>query len=222
MRRFSQYFPLLALLSCAQFASAQGAFDAFFGLGTSKVSSNGSGIDNLNSTNAFGACSLTSGDQYCQKTGALSGVFMTFGGDVMFKKHLGFGANVSIQPVKQDYGPMQSRQTFYDFDGIYAPLVQKRVTFRLEGGVGGANTGFSYSQSSCVGTAICSTSAQSIGSASHFQIHAGVGIQFNVTDHVFIRPQFDYHYVPNLTQQFSSNSVPGGTIFVGYNFGEKE
>ena len=69
---------------------------------------------------------------------------------------------------------------------------------------------------------MCSTSAQAIGSASHFQIHAGVGIQFNVTDHVFIRPQFDYHYVPNLTQQFGSNSVPGGTIFIGYNFGEKD
>jgi len=222
VRRINRYLPIMLLVVGAQFASAQGAFDAFLGFGTANVKSNGSGIDNLNSANAFGACDITSGDQYCQKTGSLSGVFMTFGGDVMFKKHLGFGANVSIQPVKQDYGPMQYRQTFYDFDGIYAPVVQKRVTFRLEGGVGGANTGFSYSQSSCVGTAVCSTSAQAIGSASHFQIHAGVGIQFNVTDHVFIRPQFDYHYVPNLTQQFGSNSVPGGTIFIGYNFGEKD
>jgi opacity protein-like surface antigen len=191
------------------------------GLGAAHVKSNGSGIDNLNSTNAFGACDITSGDQYCQKTGALSGLFMTFGGDVMVQKHYGFGANVSLQPVKQDYGPMQDRQMFYDFDGIYAPLATKRVSLRLEGGIGGANTSFSYSQNSCVGTAVCSNSAQSIGSSSHFQIHAGVGIQFNVTEHVFIRPQFDYHYVPNLTQQFGSNSVPAGTIFIGYNFGEK-
>jgi opacity protein-like surface antigen len=191
------------------------------GFGAAHVKSNGAGIDNLNSTNAFGSCDITSTDPYCEKTGALSGLTMTFGGDVMVQKHYGFGANVSFQPVKQDYGPMQYRQMFYDFDGIYSPFSTKRVSLRVEGGIGGANTSFSYSQSSCVGTAVCSTSAQSIGSASHFQIHAGVGIQFNVTEHVFIRPQFDYHYVPNLTQQFGSNSVPEGTVFIGYNFGEK-
>jgi opacity protein-like surface antigen len=221
VRRICRYLPLSLLLVCAQFASAQGAFDAYLGLGAAHVKSNGSGIDNLNSANAFGSCDITSTDPYCEKTGALSGLMMTFGGDVMVQKHYGFGANVSLQPVKQDYGPMQDRQMFYDFDGIYAPLATKRVSLRLEGGIGGANTSFSLSQNSCVGTAVCSNSAQSIGSSSHFQIHAGVGIQFNVTEHVFIRPQFDYHYVPNLTQQFGSNSVPAGTIFIGYNFGEK-
>ena len=221
MRRICRYLPLSLLLVCAQFASAQGAFDAYLGLGAAHVKSNGSGIDNLNSANAFGSCDITSGDPYCQQTGALSGLMMTFGGDVMVQKHYGFGANVSFQPVKQDYGPMQYRQMFYDFDGIFAPLSSKRVSLRVEGGIGGANTSFSYSQTACVGTAVCSNSAQPIGSASHFQVHAGVGIQFNVTEHVFIRPQFDYHYVPNLTQQFGSNSVPEGTIFIGYNFGEK-
>jgi opacity protein-like surface antigen len=221
VRRICRYLPLSLLLVCAQFASAQGAFDAYLGLGAAHVKSNGSGIDNLNSANAFGSCDITSGDPYCQQTGALSGLMMTFGGDVMVQKHYGFGANVSFQPVKQDYGPMQYRQMFYDFDGIFAPLSSKRVSLRVEGGIGGANTSFSYSQTACVGTAVCSNSAQPIGSASHFQVHAGVGIQFNVTEHVFIRPQFDYHYVPNLTQQFGSNSVPEGTIFIGYNFGEK-
>jgi hypothetical protein len=192
------------------------------GLGATNVKSNGAGIDNMLSTNnALGSCDLASGDPYCQKTGALNGVFMTFGGDVMVQKHFGFGANVSLQPVKRDYGALQYRQMFYDFDGIYAPFPEKRVSLRLEGGIGGANTNFSLTQSSCVGTAVCSSYAQSIGSANHFQIHAGVGLQFNVTSHIFIRPQFDYHYVPNLTQQFGSNSVPQGPVYVGYNFGEK-
>jgi opacity protein-like surface antigen len=221
VRRTYRYFPLFLLLICAQFASAQGAFDAYVGLGIAHVKTNGSGLDSLQSTNAFGSCDITAGDQFCQRTGALNGLFMSFGGDVMVHKHFGFGANVSIQPMKRDYGPIQYRQLFYDFDGIYAPIATKRVSLRLEGGAGGANTNFSYSQNSCVGTAVCSTTAQSIGSSSHFQVHAGVGVQFSITDHIFIRPQFDYHYVPNLTQQFGSNSVPQGTIYVGYNFGEK-
>lgn len=221
MRRIGRYLPLALLLACAQLASAQGAFDAYLGLGSARVKSNGLGIDNLNSTNALGSCDLTAGDPNCQKTGSLGGVLLTIGGDVMVHPHYGFGANVTLQPAKQDYGALQYRQMFYDFDGIYAPLATKRVSLRLEGGIGGANTSFSLTQSSCVGTAVCSTSAQSVGSASHFQIHAGVGIQFNVTEHVFIRPQFDYHYVPNFTQQFGSNSVPQGTVYIGYNFGEK-
>jgi opacity protein-like surface antigen len=221
MRRIARYLPLSLLFVCVQLASAQGAFDAYLGFGAAHVKSNGAGIDNLNSSNALGSCDITSGDPYCQKTGALSGVMMTIGGDVMVQKHYGFGVNVSLQPAKQDYGPMQYRQMFYDFDGIYAPLVTKKVSFRVEGGIGGANTSFSITQNACVGTAVCSNQAQAIGSASHFQVHAGVGIQFNLTDHVFIRPQFDYHYVPNFTQQFGSNSVPAGTIYIGYNFGEK-
>jgi opacity protein-like surface antigen len=221
VRRIGRYLPLFLLLAGAQFASAQGAFDAYVGFGSAHVKSNGAGIDSLDSSNAFGSCDITSSDPYCMKTGELSGLFMTFGGDVMVHPHFGFGANVSIQPGKQDYGPLEYRQTFYDFNGIYAPFTSKRVSLRLEGGVGGANTNFSYASNACVGTAVCSSYSSSIGSSNHFQVHAGVGIQFYVTEHVFIRPQFDYRYVSNFTQQFGSNSVPQGTIFIGYNFGEK-
>jgi hypothetical protein len=221
VRRISRYLPLSLLFACVQLASAQGAFDAYLGFGAAHVKSNGAGIENLLSPNALGACDINSGDPYCQQTSALSGVFMSFGGDVMVQPHYGFGATISLQPVRQDYGPMQYRQMFYDFDGIYAPFTSKRASLRLEGGIGGANTNFAISQMGCVGTALCNTSAQSIGSANHFQIHAGIGFQFNITEHVFIRPQFDYRYVPGFTQQFGSNSVPQGTIYIGYNFGDQ-
>lgn len=222
MRRISRYLPLFLLLACARFASAQGAFDAYLGFGSTSVKSNGAGIDSiLSPSNPLGACDLTAGDPNCLKTGSLGGVFMSFGGDVMAHPRYGFGANITIQPAKQDYGALQYRQTFYDFDGVFVPLSTKRVSLRIEGGIGGANTSFSLTQTACVGTAVCSTSAQSVGSANHFQVHTGVGVQFYLTDHIFIRPQFDYHYVPNLTNQFGSNSVPQGSLYVGYNFGEK-
>lgn len=139
----------------------------------------------------------------------------------MFQKHFGVGAEVNLQPAKSDYGPLQYRETFYDFNGIYAPINEKRVTLQLQGGIGAARTGFSFSQNSCVGTAVCSNVSQPVGNASHFQVHTGVGVQFFLTQHLFIRPQFDLHYVPNLTQQFGSNAVPEGTIWVGYSFGER-
>jgi len=209
------------LLLCASLASAQSTFDVNLGFGSTHVNSNGQGIDGLTSANAFGTCSLSSGDALCQKTPGLSGFFLGIGGDVMLTKRYGIGAEVNLQPLKSDYGPLQYRQTFYDFNGIYAPIHQKRVQVQLQGGIGGAKTGFSFNQNSCVGTAVCSNYSQPVGSANHFQTHVGVGVQFFLTEHIFIRPQFDYHYVPGLTDQFGSNSVPAGTIWVGYSFGER-
>jgi hypothetical protein len=146
---------------------------------------------------------------------------MGFGGAVMLNKHLGFGGEASLQPRKQDYAGFQSRQIFYDVNGIYAPVNEKKVMVRLEGGIGGATTSFSYTASSCVGTAVCQTQSQSVGSAKHFQVHAGLGVQLYVTEHVFIRPQFDLHYVPNFTNQFGSAVAPGAMVWIGYSLGDR-
>jgi len=139
----------------------------------------------------------------------------------MLSKHLGIGAEVNLQPARSDYGPLQYRQTFYDFNAIYAPINQKRVQLQWQGGIGGARTSFAFSESSCVGSAVCTNVAQPVGNVSHFQVHAGLGLQLFVTSHIFIRPQFDVHYVPNFTQQFGSNLVPEGTVWLGYSFGER-
>jgi len=209
------------LLLCTSLASAQSTFDVNLGFGGANVKSNGQGIDGASSTNAFGSCALSSGDTLCQATPRLSGFFLGIGGDVMLTKRYGIGAEVNLQPTQSSYGPLQYRQTFYDFNGIYAPIHQKRVQVQLQGGIGGAKTGFSYAQNSCVGTAVCSNVSQPVGSANHFQVHTGVGVQFFLTEHIFVRPQFDFHYVPGLTDQFGSSAVPEGTIWVGYSFGER-
>jgi opacity protein-like surface antigen len=218
-----RYLPMLALaLSLSSLASAQSAFDVNIGFGTARVGSNGSGLDNASSlTNPFGTCSPTSGDTFCQANPGLGGFMLGIGGDVMLYKHFGVGAEVNLQPAKNDYGPLQYRQTFYDFNAIYAPVNEKRVQLQLQGGIGGASTNFSFSQSSCVGTAVCSDVSQSVGNSTHFQLHAGVGLQFFLTEHLFIRPQFDLHYVPGLTNQFGSDAVPEGTLWVGYRFGDR-
>ncbi len=200
---------------------AQSTFDVNMGFGTARVGSNGSGIENAFSSNAFGACAPSSGDSFCQPTPSLSGFFLGFGGDVMLRKHFGVGAELNFQPAKNDYGPVQYRQMFYDFNGVFAPVSEKRVALQLEGGIGGARTGFSFTQTSCVGTAICSSVSQPVGNATHFQVHAGIGLQFFLTQHLFIRPEFDLHYVTNFTEQFGSNAVPEGTVWVGYSWGER-
>lgn len=221
MRTIRYALPVVSLLmASAPFASAQSAFDLNIGFGTARVGASGGGIDSVLSPNAFGACSLSAGDPNCLATPGLDGFFLGLGGDVMFKKHFGVGMNFNIQPAKSDYGPLQYRQMFYDFNGIYAPISKKRVELQLQAGVGGARTSFSFTQSSCVGTAVCTNQSQAVGTASHFQLHLGAGVQVMLTDHIFVRPQFDWRYVPNLDQQFGGNTVPQGSVWVGYRFGE--
>src|ERR1017187_925808 len=157
----------------------------------------------------------------------LSGFFLGFGGDAILWKNFGIGGEVSVQPAKSQfitsaYGPLDYRQTFYDFNGIYEPVHSKRVALEWQAGVGGAKSGFSITSSNCVGSA-CVSQSQPVVNSNHFQVHAGVGVSLFVTEHIFIRPQFDIHYVPNLNTQpgFGSNLVTAGMVWVGYNFGSR-
>ena len=134
----------------------------------------------------------------------------------MLNRHFGVGGELSLRPSRGDYGPLQYRQTFYDFNGIFSPASAKHFRLRLEGGIGGAKTGFTLTQSSCIGTAVCSNLTQSAGSSSHFQVHGGLGVDLFLTGHLFLRPQFDIRYVPNLTNQFGSNTVTGGMLWIGF------
>jgi hypothetical protein len=204
-------------------ARAQSSFDLNAGFGSAWDGSNGQGFDNAQSINAYGSCTPNTGDIYCEKTPSLSGFFLGFGGDVMLTKKYGFGGEISFQPEHPNYGPFQYRQTFYDFYGIFSPVHVKRAELKISGGIGAARTSFAISETSCIGTA-CATETEPTGiNATHFQVHVGVGLELFVTDHFFLRPELDYHYVPNLggnMGQFSSNSVPQAMVWVGYSFGE--
>ncbi|MGA3041004.1 MAG: hypothetical protein ABSF54_09485 [Bryobacteraceae bacterium] len=235
MKRICRYLPILSLLLiCVPFANAQSSVDFMLGFGTAHDSANSGGLDNALSPNAFGSCAPGSGDPYCLSNPSLSGFFLGISGDVMLWKHLGIGAEINVQPSRSNYGSpcslatdeacLQFRQEFYDFNAVYQPVNSKRVSLVVEGGVGGAHTGFAVNESgTCAGTAVCSPAqAEPFGTSNHFQIHAGVGVSLFVTEHIFIRPQFDIHYIPSFTDQFGSNLVPAGTIWIGYNFGDRQ
>ena len=218
MKRVYRYLPLLLLWSVAV-ARAQGPYDIAMSFGVVQDSSNGLGIENASSGNAFSSCTPSAADPTCQPNPSLGRFFMGFSGDAMLSKHFGIGGELDFEPTKGNYGPLQYRQEFYDFNGIFAPINTKRFTLRLEGGIGGAHTGFSIFQNQCVGMAVCSGYASPVGGANHFQEHAGVGIQIPITAHIFIRPQFEFRHVDGFTQQFGKDNLYEGVIYVGYNFG---
>ena len=222
--RLRYVYPALLVVGLCSLrpAHAQTSFDLNIGFGSAWDGSNGQGIEGANSAYAFESCAPGAPiDTYCQSTPSLSGFFLGLGGDLMLTKRYGVGAEVSFEPGRQNYGPLQYRQTFYDFNGIYAPINQKRVILEIQGGIGGSRTSFAINESSCVGIVACSSETVPFANSNHFQVHVGVGLQLFVSGHFFVRPQFDYHYVPNYGQVFNSNSVPAAMVWVGYSFGDR-
>jgi opacity protein-like surface antigen len=213
---------LLAAFCSIPPARAQSSFDLNIGGGSAWAGSNGQGLEtNQESLNFGGTCTPgLAGDTTCVKNPSLSGFFLGFGLDVMLTKKYGLGFEGSFQPSRPDYGPFQYRQSFYDVYGIFSPISTKRAQLKISGGIGAARTSFAESETACVGNA-CTTETVPTGiNASHFQVHVGVGLELFVTDHIFVRPELDYHYIVNFNQEFGTNSVPQAMVWVGYSFGE--
>ncbi len=230
MKRVFRFLSLpLLLLCCLQFANAQSLIDLNLGFGAAQNKASNTGIDQV----TFGSCNLSAPG--CSPTSSMNGFFMGFGANLMLWKHAGFGMNASLQPGKTDYatipgnaaigfGPttIQSRVIFYDFDGILQPVNTKKATLQLIGGFGGANTRF-YTNYVASGSPLGSSNfSQYASSANHFQVHAGVGVQFYLTDKVFVRPQIDFRYVPNFTEQFGRNTVTQEMVWIGYTIGDRQ
>ncbi len=232
MKHIRRYLPLvLAGAFSVPFASAQSTFDINIGFGAFQDSAASNGVDINPVSGIFFSCAFSS-DPTCVKTSNLSAFDIGFGGSLMLWKHFGVGADVSVQPGKQTYATfqqqvvsqqipgfaLQSRMTLYDFDGIIQPVKTKKAALQIRGGIGGANLKFYENQTSTDVLAGTSNFSQYFESANHFQVHGGLGVQIYLTDHIFVRPQFDVHYVHNLSQ-FGRSLVTQETVWVGYSFG---
>jgi len=199
------------LISCGLFVAAHMSFaqsaNVYFGVGTATDSSSGAQIDTFGTGNPF-------------TTPKLGGTFGDIGASVLFTKHFGVGADASWRMSHGAYAGLQYRPVFYNFDGVWQPMSTKRFEPEIHAGLGGMHIGYSFSQTECDQFAGCSTSTEGVDTSSHFQVHAALAARFYVTDHVFVRPAVDAHYVNNLFQ-FGSDWLPEYSLGVGYSFGRE-
>ena len=220
--------PLLAvlLLVCASQADAQG-ISPFFGMGSafdSAATNAGCASGNIYDPLAF------SQPGPCVPANGMGGVFGIFGVDFMVKPHLGINFNYNFRFAQANYVvspaadngfadlPVTVRPAFYDFNAIYQPTSgDKQVVPFVEGGVGGAH--LSYYTSQAAGSLF--NQSQFFGTTNHFQVHGAVGAKIYIHGDVFLKPQFDIHYVPHLTDEYGRNFVPAFTISIGYTFGRE-
>jgi hypothetical protein len=206
-------FTLLMLAGVNQ-AKAQGV-SAYFGVGSANVGAGTSA--GCPSKQVFDEVTLA-----CEPGPTIGGAFGVIGADFMILPHLGVNAEYAFRFAQASYLPaagLNARPSFYDFNAVYQPTTGvRRIVPVLEGGIGGSRLSLYFNQSSCI-TQVCTNSSQVVATSNHFQLHAAAGVKIYVKSDIFIKPQFDLHWVNNLTQQYGSDWVPQYTIAVGYTFG---
>ena len=218
------------LLGSVSSVRAQGV-SAYFGLG-SATDSAGTTVNQFDSTTQMNV-TCPAGQLFdpfsvngpeCEPGPHIGGVFGVFGVDFMLKPHLGFNGEYAFRFAQAPYlplGGLNFRPGFYDFNVVYQPLSGKRIVPLVEGGIGGARIALYQTQTVSI-TGITSTFSIPAGlNANHFQVHGAVGAKLYVKGNIFIKPQFDIHYVTHLTDQFGRDWVPQYTVAVGYTFGER-
>ena len=200
------------LITCGLFVAAQMSFaqnvNAYIGVGTAMDSSNNTQIDTFGTGNPFTTPSLT-------------GAYMDIGASAMFTKHVGVGADINWRASRGNYAGLLYRPMFYNFDGVWTPVSTKRFEPEVRLGLGGMHIGYSFNQTNCDAFGGCNTVNEPVETSSHFQVHGALAARFYLTDHVFVRPAVDAHYVNNFFQ-FGSNWVPEYSVGVGYTFGSRE
>jgi hypothetical protein len=193
---------LVGISALTPVASAQ-EVAAWLGLGTAHDG------DTHQQVNTFGDGSL-------YPTKGIGGLFGHFGMDVFFTKQFGAGFDASWRASQGTYTGIGFRPVFYSVDGIYQPIrmTSKKVSAEFRVGIGGAALTFSPDgQQNCVNGPGCQNSHD-------FQLHLGAAPRVYVTDHLFVRPAFDVHYVNGFTE-FGSNWVTEYSVGIGYGLGRR-
>ena len=207
MKRLYQYAPAIPLMLLGITVAHAQSFEAHIGASGVNAKSSGLNVD-------------TFGDGNFYRTPSLDGVMMNLGAGFMLTPRFGFGGEFAFKPAKSDYAGLNYRPLFWDFNGILHPAPQsKRVVPEIQAGLGGVNLRFYYPQGDCNVFAGCYSQNTYLQSSNHFQLHAGAGVKLFVTEHMFVEPKVDIHYVHNFFQ-FGTNWVPRYGVNVGYRFGE--
>jgi hypothetical protein len=184
------------------------SISAYYSVGTATDSSSSQQIDTFGTGLPF-------------TTPKLGGLTSDIGGLFMFSKHFGASADLSWRDSSAAYAGLNYRPFFYNFDAVYEPIKTRRVVPELRAGLGGVNLSYSYNSTACDPFMGCSSSTQPVESSHHFQVDMQAAARVYFTNHLFLRPAVEAHYVNN-SFQFGSNWVPSASIGIGYTFGNPE
>jgi len=190
------FFPLL--LACLVLPAAAQQFDAAFGLG---------GVSSTSGANA-------SVNYLPQDVGG--GIFLGFSGDYLFWRQLGIEGEIFWRAGQNLYaGSQPFRPIFWDFNGIWAPVVGTRFSPELLAGMGEESVRFYEPYLVCSGLGCTNYVSQG-----QFMGDFGGGLRFYVTHSIFVRPEARLYLIHN-NYLFSSGHATRYGVSIGYSFGRQ-
>lgn len=169
---------------------------------------------------AFGAGSLkgsTSSSLNFSPENIASGTYLNFSGDFIFWHNLGAGGEVAWRASQAQYagGIVPYRPIFYNFYGVFAPKLAKRIGVEAKAGIGAETIHFYTGSYNCSNFGGCTNYQGS----NHFMGVLGGGIKLYATDNFFIRPEVEMYLVHN-NFEFSGPRATRYGVSIGYTFGE--
>jgi hypothetical protein len=143
------------------------------------------------------------------------GTYAGAGGDFLFKRHIGVGAEVFWKTQQGLYNSqLPYRPIFWNFNAIYAPRFKKHIAAEIVAGVG-AETIREYGVvSNCDNFGNCSNYINS----THFMGDVGGGFKLYPLRGLFVRPEVRLYLVRNNVEFNSSLAVRYGAS-IGYTLG---
>ena len=206
---------LLLLISLAGVSSlhAQGV-NAYFGMGTA--------------TDPATPIPLTLGGTSFPRSN-MGGLFGVFGADFMITSHFGVGGEYAFRFAQADYVTgvgLKARPGFYDFNLVSQPWKESKLVVPVfQAGLGGARVSYYVNQQTCSVLTGCSSASTLVDQSDHFQLHVAAGVQWHLTESVFLRPQVDVHWIHGFNDAsapvYDHNWVPQYTVAIGYTFGSR-
>jgi outer membrane protein with beta-barrel domain len=192
---------LFSVLLVFAFGAQAQEFHGAFGFGTVKAPAA--------TTNSNGSFPSLSG-----------GLYPSFSGIFLLKRHIGFGGEVAWRARQTIYGGSNSsafivqpyRPIFYDFNAVYGSTFHKKVGADVMAGIGGEDLRF-YTPFFTCGFTSCTNYV----SSNHFAWHFGGDIRYYFWGHAFVRPEVHYYVVHN-NKEFNDANVARFAVSIGYSF----
>ena len=148
------------------------------------------------------------------------GLYPSFSGIFLFKRHIGFGGEVAWRARQAIYGGVTGgfgtvqpyRPIFYDFNAVYGSRFGKKLGGDVMAGIGGEDLRF-YTPFITCGFTSCTNYV----SSNHFAAHFAGDIRYYFWGHAFIRPEAHYYVIHN-NREFNDVNAARFTISIGYSF----
>src|ERR1700737_3715507 len=142
------------------------------------------------------------------------GTYASASADILFKSRVGFNGEGAFRAKQGLYNGYQGfRPVFYDFNGLFAPRLGRKVSAELMAGVGGESILFYNRYATCNSNYFsgCRTHA----SSNHLMIHIGGGLRYYFWRSFFVRPEAHLYVIHN-NVQFNSDYVGRIGVSIGY------